>query len=182
MNGSMTQESGHPMEHPDPQELLSLNVIKADPVLRLLAAHAGFEDGQVPFLDGWRIFKTFLRIPSAVEDGGGTFQVAGAEADPQVLEVFFGRQLGDSPEFGWSDARVVGLSYVFHPPESGPSVRDYLLDGEEFWSADFGTLEEFFETVEKSEGFRTARSRDLMSVTFYSQEEVTGRSPTDEVE
>jgi hypothetical protein len=154
---------------PDPQDLLRLNIPKADPALRLLAAHAGFEDGQIPFEEGWSIFKVFMRLPTSVEDGGATFQVAPADANSHVLEVFFGRELiGVRPPL--ADARVIGLSYVFHPPESGPAVRDYLVEGEEIWSTDFATLEDFFTAVEESEGYRTARGREVMMVTFYQQE------------
>jgi hypothetical protein len=62
------------------------------------------------------------------------------------------------------------INYVFHPPESGPAVRDYLVEGEEIWSTEFPTLEDYFAAVEESEGFRTARGREVMTVTFYQQE------------
>ena len=72
------------------------------------------------------------------------------------------------------------MNYVLHPPESGPSTRDYLLEGEEFWSTDFATLDEFLSTVESSEDYRTASSRDVMAVAFYSQEEGDQDEPDDE--
>ncbi len=156
--------------HLGPHDLLRLNIAKADPMLRLLAAHAGFEDGQIPFEDAWSIFKVFMQLPCSVTDGGGTFQVIAANTDTPVLEVFFGRELADARDDGWVDARIIGLNYVFHPPESGPAIPESLIDGEDTWSTDFATLDSFFAAVEQSEGFRTARGRDIMAVSFYQQE------------
>lgn len=165
----------------DADELLRLNVIKADPVLRLIAAQKGFEDGLFGFLDGWTIFKIFMKLPAAVRDDGGTFQAHPAEGDPDVLEIFMGRQLSEIGEMGFRDTRAVGLHFVFHPsgkpaatpdPGEGPDDPEDPEDEEELWSADFDTLEEFFAAVEESEGFRTACTRAMIAVSFHSQEEV----------
>jgi hypothetical protein len=178
------------------RDLFHLNLIKADPILRLLTAHRGFEDGQIPFSDGWSVFKVFMQLPATSEDGGATFQAYPAESQPDVLEVFFGRQLGE--RFGmvepishfagilmphlfagelkpkeWVKTRVVGLNYVYHPPEAEPDDMDELDLNVEIWSTDFGTLDAFFRKVESSVCFHEACSRVPMAVNFYTQQSET---------
>lgn len=157
----------------DPGGLIQLDVLKAEPILRLLVAHRGWEDGGIPFADGWAAFQVFMRLPSRVDDHGGTFQVTPAEADPDVLEVFLGRQLSRDTGRGWADTRAVGLNWVFHPAdEPDPELTRSIADGIEMWSTDFATLDEFFRTVEGTPAFRAASQRDIMASTFYSQDDV----------
>jgi hypothetical protein len=152
----------------DAQDLLCLTVPKADPVLRLLAAHAGHGDGEFGFEEGWEIFKAYSRLPVSVDDGGSTFQITASEADPDTLEVFMGRQLSQRSEFGLTDTRVVGMYFVFDPP--GPGKGGDELDPQELWSQDFSSIDDFFAAVENSVGFRTACRRSLFSAVFHSQE------------
>ena len=156
----------------DANKLLSLNVTKAEPVLRLLAAHAGHDDGDFGFEWGWEVFKVFSRLPAMVDDGGSTFQVQATEADPETIEVFFGRQLSERTQYGFMDTRVVGMHFVVHPPDrdAEPVQEDEEVEDQEFWSSDFASIDDFVAAVEGSVGFRIARTRNLMSAVFYSQE------------
>lgn len=156
----------------DMTELLNLNVVKAEPLLRLLAAHAGHGDGDFCVEEGWEVFKVFSRLPTVVEDEGSTFQVMESDADPDTIEVFFGRQLSGKTEFGFTDTRVIGMHFVLYPPEGDrePMRVEETVEEQEFWSPDYPTIDDFFLAVERSSGFDVARTRDLMSAVFYSQE------------
>jgi hypothetical protein len=79
----------------------------------------------------------------------------------------------------WPDTRIVGLNYVFHPPEHPTATGNGVADGYELWSEDFKDLEEFFLAVERSEGFRAVMSRDVMAVAFYSQDDVEPQQDED---
>jgi len=151
---------------------LCLNILKAEPVLRLLTAHAGWENGEFNLEEGWEVFRVFSRLPASVEDGGSTFQVVESAADPNTLEVFFGRQLNGRFRSGHPDIRIVGMHFVLHPPDPGdePPSASVGANGNEFWSSDFSDIEEFFGVVEESTAFRVAQSRSLMSAVFFTQE------------
>ena len=156
----------------DTQALLCLTVPKADPVLRLLLAHAGHGDGEFGFEEGWEIFKVYSRLPVSVDDGGSTFQIMASEAYPGILEVFMGRQLSQRDEFGLTDTRVVGMYFVFDSPGPGKDTGEEgdELDVQELWSQDFSSIDDFIAAVESSVGFRTACQRSLLSAVFHSQE------------
>ncbi len=175
----MIVESDNKQNVLDVHDLLHLNLVKADPILRLLCALKGFEDGLVPFPEAWSVFKLFIQLPTRVKDGGATFQASSGDPDPGVLDVFIGRQLSEDSGRGWIETRVVGFAFVFHPSESESEDGDDLVSGEEFWSANFATEDEFFAAVEGSAGFRAASSREVMAVTFYSQEDAADAEPGD---
>ena len=151
----------------DLHQPLTLNVLTAGPILRLLVAALGYENDDIPFPEGWAAFKNFLAFPTVIGDDGGTFQVCPAEEDPLVFDVFIGRQLSERrrsqlSEVDYEDTRIVGINFVLEAPDP--------VDELEVWSKDFPDLSTFFGHVENTSAFHAALSAQLAIATFYSQE------------
>jgi len=141
---------------------IRLDILTADPLLRLLVAAEGHE--APPFVPSWRAFKRFMALPTLIRDGGATFQVFESEGDLSQLEVFFGRELGQLHVSvdDWEEVRVVGVHFVFDV--------EHALEPHDLWSRDEASVDEFFELVEGSDAYRLASEGQLIASAFYSQE------------
>ena len=80
-----------------------LNVLTADPILRLLVAEMGLEAPAIPFQDGWSVFKRFAAFPTRVADGGATFQARYWDDNRDAVEVLVARQMEQvTSRAGWT--------------------------------------------------------------------------------
>jgi hypothetical protein len=136
---------------------LRVNALKSLPVLQYLLADAGLEPPFVPFEAGWKVYQTFLQVPSDSFQDVATFQTSWLRENPTepVLEVLLGRQLTDQDAPGGPLIRLVALQFLF---EKAPSA----LTEVELWGSDAPTLDRFLDQIEHSPQFQYACGGELL--------------------
>ena len=144
-------------------DLLKLDVLTAGPLIRLMTARRGLEEQGFSVDEGWEILKEFARFPTLVQDHGCVFQTAPTEGDSDQMEIFMGRDLSEMTQGGWVRHRISGFQFIV---TAQGSVEEL-----ESWSEDFGSLDEFFASVEGSPEFGVARTAPCMFAAFWTQED-----------
>ena len=136
---------------------LRVNALKSLAVLQYLLADAGVEGPFVPFDTGWKIYQTFLKVPSDSSEDVPTFQTSWLRENPgdPVFEVLLGRQLTDRTAPGGPLIRLVALQFLF---EKAPSTLEEL----ERWATDTPSLDRFLDDIEHSEEFQYACNGELI--------------------
>jgi hypothetical protein len=122
-----------------------LNTLTAGPMLRLMLAMDGIEPPQLPGQRSWRVFKSFLALPSASARDVASFQSAWLGEDPSAatLVIRFVRELtDDAAGFGGLRTRVVELQFLYELSARLP------LAAREVWSDEFESLQAFTDAVE----------------------------------
>ena len=136
---------------------LRVNALKSLAVLQYLLAEDGREGPFVPFAAGWKVYQTFLRVPSDSAEDVATFQTSWLRENPDdpVFEVLLGRQLTDRRGPGGPLIRLVALQFLF---EKAPRTLSEL----ELWASDAPTLDRFLGDVEHTLEFQYASDGDLL--------------------
>ena len=136
---------------------IRVNTLKARPALQYLVADAGLEAPSISLQDGWKIFQTYLRLPSDSPEDLAGFQATWIRegSEEPVLEVLFARQLTDKAATYGPITRVVALQFLIEGVSA--DVREL-----EVWSSDFPSFDRFLDHVEKLPEFQHALDGSLI--------------------
>ena len=121
-----------------------LNTLTAWPMLSLMLAMDGMEP-PLPGRRSWRVFKTYLALPSSSDRDVASFQSTWIREDPTepTFVVRFARELTDDADgTGLLRTRIVEIQFLYQLSDELP------LAARELWSDEFASMQAFTEAVE----------------------------------
>lgn len=126
-----------------------INLLTADPILRLMLAEAGYETFHFPFDVAWRVFAAYLTVDSVCEGDHASFEAETVEDGTFFAR--FTRELRDSQ----GDAIAVVLESYW---ESERPDHENV----EIWTDDYESLEEYLDAVSSHPVFLWAMQREAI--------------------
>ncbi len=131
---------------------------------QMLAAVGLANDSFEPW-PAWKVFKAFARVPvvDIFDDVTVQYGPEGDDADARVA-LFFSREFSEAGDDGADPVCHVGCEFVF-PADALARAGDA-----DFWTQDYGSLEQFIDAVESAEGFQRLVNAEPLASSVFRQE------------